>query len=154
MRELTMGDTFLGSSMLGMGAAMSVSNDKTAKSAGNMLMMVGGIMTAVGSAAHFVSAITSMTKALNTMNIAQLFANALAGPGGWAKIALGVGIAGAAAYGISKATSTVSAKEEKASVTVNQHIAGSVVSEREVVDLAHKGLLVKQDRSYSTGINR
>jgi len=154
MRELSTGAMFLGSTIWGMSAALQQSNNQTAKSAGNIMSMVGGIMVAVGSAAHFVSAITSMTKALNKMNIAQLFANALAGPGGWAKIAVGVGIAGAAAYGISKATSSVSAKEGKASVTVNQHIAGSVVSEREVVDLAHKGLLVKQDRSYSTGINR
>jgi hypothetical protein len=154
MRELSMGAMFLGTSMVGMGAAMSASNNQAAKSAGNILMMVGGIMSAVASAGQFISAITRMTSAINKMNIAQIFANALAGPGGWAKIALGVGIAGAAAYGISKATSTVSARESKASVTVNQHIAGSVVSEREVVDLAHKGLLVKQDRSYSTGINR
>jgi hypothetical protein len=152
MRELSMGAVFLGSSMLGMGVAMQQSNNQTVKGIGNMMALVGGILTAIGSAAHFVSARTKMTSALTKMNIAQIFANALAGPGGWAKIAIGVGVAGAAVYGMTKATQAMSAKEEKSGVSVTQYIAGSVVTQRELNDNVQKGLLLKGQRSGSTGI--
>jgi prophage DNA circulation protein len=152
MRELGFGAMFLGSAMLGMGVSMQQSNSQTVKSAGNMLALVGGIMTAVASSVQFVSAIAKMTSALNKMNIAQLIANALSGPGGWAKIAIGVGIVGAAAYGISKATSAVSSKEERAQNVVHNHIAGSVVTQNEIVDITQRGLIQKGGRQYSAGI--
>ncbi len=152
VRELAMGTSYLGSAMLGMSIAMRNSNNAALQGASNMLGMVGGIMTAVGSAAHFVSAIAKMTSALQKFNIAQAIANALSGPLGWAKLAVGIGVAGAAAYGITKMVGGMGGGGQGSTTVVNQYVQGSVVTQRELTDEMHGGLLIKQSRSASTGI--
>lgn len=152
IRELAMGTAYLGSAFLGMSVAMKNSNNASLQGVGNMLAMVGGIMTAVGSAAHFISAITKMTSALQKLNIAQVIANALSGPGGWAKLAIGGAVAGAAVYGVTKLMSKSGGTAATNQTVINQHIAGSVVTQRELTDNIQRGLILKADRSGSTGI--
>ena len=49
VRELSMGMMFMGATATSMGAAMQSSNSQAIKSAGSMIMLVGGIMSAVAS---------------------------------------------------------------------------------------------------------
>ena len=151
IRELAAGTSYLGSAFLGMSVAMKSSNNAALQGVSNIFAMIGGIGSAIGASVGFISAIGKMTHALQAMNIAQIIANALSGPGGWAKLAIGAGVAGAAIYGTTKMMQ--SAAEPKASTTtVNNYVAGSIVTQRELIDTTQKGLLNKQDRSFSTGI--
>jgi hypothetical protein len=153
IRELAQGTSYLGSAMLGMSVAMKSSNNAALQGIANMLGLVGGVMTAVGSATHFINAMTRMTSALQKFNIMQAIAAALSGPGGWIKLAAGVAIAGAATYGITKlASSSGGAGIKQGTTIVNQYVAGSIVSQREATDDIHAGLLTKGARSYGTGI--
>jgi hypothetical protein len=154
IRELSMGTAYLGSTMLGLGVAMQASNNEAVKGVGNMLAMSGGILTAVGSAAHFVNAIGKMVSALKALRVQQVLTQAFSGPAGWAMLAAGTAIAGATIYGMSRSspapvrTSTVNTQER---VTIIQNIAGSVVAQKQLVDDVHKGLLIKQQRG-TTGL--
>jgi len=154
LREMTAGVGYLGSAFLGMGISLKSSNNEAAKAAGGMLTMVGGMMTAVSAAVGFISAIAKMTSALQKLNIVQIIANALSGPGGWAKLAVGAAVAGGAIYGMTKLSQAGGAAQAAPPTVVNQYIAGSVLSQRELADSAHKGLLYKQGQNYNTGLRQ
>jgi hypothetical protein len=154
IRELAMGTSYLGGAMLGLSVAMKNSNNSALQGTANLLGMAGGILTAVGSAAHFVSAIAKMTSALQKFNVVQAIASALSGPAGWVKLAVGLGVAGVAVYGVSRAGRSETPISAKPLINITQNIAGSVVSERQLTDNVHKGMLIKQDRAYSIGLNR
>jgi len=152
-RELQMGAMFLGSSLMSMGVAMRASNNESLRGASNLMMMVGGISMAVGTASHFISAITKITSALQKMNVAQLIANVLQGPFGWAKILGGAAVLGLAGYATTRAiTSATSKGTASGGNTVNQYIAGDIVTQDKITDQMHRGLLMKSSRNYSTGI--
>jgi hypothetical protein len=150
-RELSQGTAYLSSMMMSMGVAMSATSNSTAKAFGNMLMMLGGIGNSITMAARFVSAMGRMTHALQQFNMAQLIANLLSGPAGWAKVLIGGALIGGAAYGISKVMSGGSGATTSTTV-VNNHIAGSVVTEQQVIDITHQGLLKKGTQNNTTGI--
>lgn len=153
LRELASGVMYLGGTFLALGVAMSSSNNETVKSIGNTVMMVGAFMTAIGSSVQFIAAISKMINALKALQIQQILTQAFSGPAGWATLAAGAAIAGGVVYGVSKYSS---AQSKASGTTVNnnvtQNIAGSVVTERQLTDNVHKGLLLKQNRAGSTGI--
>jgi len=154
-RELAMGVMFLGGSMLGLGVAMSQSNNEVLKSVGNIFMMAGSIMMAVGSSVQFIAAIGKMANALKALRLQQILTQAFAGPAGWASLAVGAAVAGGVVYGMSKYEGA-QAKSAGGASTVNnvtQHIAGSVVTERQLTDSVQQGLLQKGQRNYGTGVN-
>ena len=151
--EMSSGVRYMGTTFLALGVAMSTSNNETLKGIGNMVMMTGAIMTVVGSAAGFIGAIGQMVNALKALRVAQILTQAFSGPAGWATLAIGAGVAGAAVYGASRMSSGPTANPNaQQNITINQHIAGSVVSERRLTDNVQKGLLLKGSRSGSTGI--
>lgn len=156
MREMAMGVMFLGSTFVMLGASMRSSNNETTKNIGNVIMMAGALMTAVGSAFQFISAISKIIDALKKLSTAQILTQAFAGPAGWATLAIGGAVAAGAVYGISRyesaQTKATKAETAQAGTTVNQYIAGSVVTQRELIDDTHRGLLIKGQRSYTTGI--
>lgn len=153
--DLAMGATFMGTALIGMASAMEKSNSETIKGLGSTLSLVGGIMSAVGAATYFVYSVGKMVEALKALNIMLAIRNALQGPTGWAVLG-GAAIVGAGAiYGISKVTSGGSGgggRSETTNVTVHQHIAGSVVTEKQLVDSVQKGLVLKGQRNAGTGI--
>ncbi len=152
IRELAMGTSYLGSSFLAMSIAMKNSNNAALQGTGNLLGMVGGIMMAVGYATHFVSALAKMTSALQKFNIAQMISNMLMGPMGWLKMALGIGVIGAAAYGISRIAGGGVGERGGSTTIIHQYVQGSVVTQRELTDEIHGGLLIKKERNVSTGL--
>ncbi len=151
-RELSMGTAYLSSMMMSMGVAMNASGNATARTFGNMLLMIGGMGNAVTSAFRFVSAMGRMTHALQQFNVAQLIANLLSGPTGWARLLIGGALIGGAAYGISKMMSSSGTTGATNKTEVHNHIAGSIVTQQEVVDITHQGLLQKGAQNSTTGI--
>ncbi len=151
IRELAMGVTYLGTTFLGLGIALEKSQNPLAQSAGQMFAMVGGIMAAVGSAAHFVYAIGTMVKALKSLQIAQMLTQAFAGPTGWISLGVGAAVAGAAVAGVTmyeRSQSRVATQVNNVHVTVQ----GSVTTERNLVNAIQKGLVIKQQQNNTSGI--
>lgn len=154
VRELGMGVMFLGTTFVTLGASMRMSNDEGIKNVGTMIMYTGAVMSAIGGAVQFISAITKIIHALKALQVQQIITQALAGPAGWATLAAGAAIAGGAVYGVSRMQATetkVSGAQAKAGgTTVNQYISGSVVTERQLTDNIHRALLIKEQRSGNT----
>ena len=151
--EMSSGVRYMGTTFLALGLAMQSTNNETLKSIGNIVMMTGAIMTVIGSAAGFIGAIGQMVNALKALRIAQILTQAFSGPAGWATLAIGAGVAGAAVYGASRMNAGPRVNPNAPqNITINQHIAGSVVSERQLTDNVQKGLLLKGQRNPSTGI--
>jgi hypothetical protein len=151
VREMAMGVGFLGSTFIGLGTSLKNANNETMKTIGNTALMTGTILTAVASSLQFVSAISKMVKALNTLRNAQILASAFSGPLGWGKLAIGAAVAGgtiAAVSAVSKASSTTN--KSATSVTVN--VAGSIKTEREITDAVRKGIVEGQNKNKTSGI--
>ncbi len=143
IRELASGTAYLGSAFLGMGLAMKSSNVASLQSAGNMLTMVGGMMSAIGTTAHFVSAIAKMTNALKVLNVQQIIANALS-PGGWAKLAIGGVVAGGMIYGFSKMSSS---SAQNVTLENKTYLDGRVIAQN-----TRTNIIKLQNRTNSSGI--
>ncbi len=150
-RELSQGLGMLSNMALSMGIAMKASNNQTLQNMASMMMMVGGIGSAVTSAFRFVSAMGRMTHALQAFNFQQLIANLLSGPGGWAKLLIGGALVGGAAYGLTKMVSGGGSQATQVT-NINQHIAGSVITNQDVTDMAQQGLQLRVSKQGTTGV--
>ena len=125
IRELAMGVTMMGASFMAMGVALSQSSNQTAQSAGRFLMLSGSIMTAIGSAVQFVSAISKTIDALQKLAASEIFAEAMANP---LLPLLGVGAAAALTFGVTKGISSMNAGNTKVENTVNVNLDGKQVA--------------------------
>jgi hypothetical protein len=156
VRQLASCVTYLGATFMSMGVAMQNSNNQFLQSNSSTMIFIGGLLTAVGSAAQFISAISRIIDSLRKLAAAQILVKALSGPAGWATLAAGVAVAGVTIAGVSKMTSGTPAtsKTDKPVSTINitQNIAGSVTTERDLTNNLHRGLLLKEQRSNKTGI--
>jgi len=139
--DLAMGATFMGTAFLGMGAALERSDSQMLKSIGNMVNMVGGVMAFVGSTTMFIFAVSKMVESLRQLQIMQIITQALSGPKGWAVLAAGAGVAAAGVYGVSRLTKGAGVPQAAAGPTsVIVNVAGSVTTERKLVDAVQEGL--------------
>jgi hypothetical protein len=147
IRELAMGTTFLGVSFMGMGTMLKQSNIEMVAGIGNVLNLVGGVMAFVGASASFISAISKMVNALKALNVQQVIANALSGPGGWAKLAIGGAVAGGMIYGISRMS-------QGGGTTINQtnNFHGTVLTEKQAGETLRREFIKTQQRNNTTGI--
>jgi len=151
--DMAMGATFLGTAMLGLGTALEKSNNELAKSMSGMLKMVGGIISFAGGAVYFIYMVSKMVEGLKQLAIWQTITSALSGPAGWAKLGVGLGVAAGVGYGVSRLASGGGAPAQPSGPTnINLNVAGSVVTERELVDVVHEGLARKGDRNAGTGL--
>lgn len=153
-RELAMGVGFLGSTFIALGAQMRMSDSEGVKSIGTTIMYAGAIMSAASASVHLISSISKIISALKALQIQQIITQALAGPAGWAALAGGLAIAGGAVYGVSRmqaAEARVTRAEAKpGGTTVNQYIQGNVWTERQLIDSAQRGLIIKSQRNANT----
>jgi hypothetical protein len=147
IRELGMGVTYLGTTFLGLGIALQRSNSELGRSVGNTVLMVGAIMSAVGSSIQFISAIAKMIHALRALTAAQILAQAFS-PIGIATLAVGGIIAGVTMASVSNKAQTAVAK----GTTVNVNVQGSVVTARKLADEVRTEIIKTQDRNATSGI--
>ncbi|MCK5642368.1 MAG: hypothetical protein KAJ19_16295 [Gammaproteobacteria bacterium] len=149
--DLASGGLYLGASMLAMGAAMKSSSNEMVQMTGNTLTAVGGVMAFVGSTTMFIFSVSKMVESLKQLALWQTITAALGGPAGWAKLAIGAAVVGAGVYGISRLTRDSAGPAQTPTtgpagqVTVN--VAGSVVTEKRLVDSVQAGLAKKGDRN-------
>ena len=148
-RELAMGMTQIGVAALSVGVMMKESNNQLVSNIGNYVMLAGGIMSAVGSSLQFISAIAKSEDALKKLKAALISVEAFSGVPGWVALGVGAAVAVGATVGISKLTSS----ENKSNVVINNHIAGSVVTEKQLTATIQKNLLVKGQQNLTTGIH-
>jgi hypothetical protein len=146
IRELAMGVTYLGATLLGLGIALEKSNSPLAQSVGHMFMMVGGIAAAVGSSIQFISAIAKMVDALKKLQIMQMITQALAGPAGWVTLGVGVAVAGAVVG------ATMYERSQKGASQTNVHVTvqGSVIKEKDLAESVRRQVVLTQQRNYNT----
>ncbi len=147
--DLAMGATFMGTAFLGMGAAMAEADNVMISSIGNMMSMVGGVMAFVGSTTMFIFAVSKMVESLKQLALWQTITKALSGPKGWAMLAVGAAVAGAGIYTVSQLSGGAKAKAAAGGgdTTINVNVAGSVKTERDLVDGIQEGLALKGDRN-------
>jgi hypothetical protein len=145
MRQLAMGASYLGMSFVAMGVALDKMDSPLTKTAGNLLTTVGGIMAFIGTASHFIYAITSITKALQGMAIMQGITSALSGPAGWAKLGVGLAVAGGAAYGISRLASSASS----GNVTIQNHVN---LDGKQIYQSTKRNIILNQQQNRTSGI--
>ena len=124
--ELTRGMMQLGVATLGVGVAMKESNNQLISNIGNYVMLAGGLMSAVGSAAQLVKAITLITQALQRMIASEIIQKALSGPWGWAALVIGAAVAAGTVAGVSKYESTENKVNHNVDVKMGGRKLGSV----------------------------
>ena len=142
IRELAMGVTMMGASFMAMGVALSQSSNQTAQSAGRFLMLSGSIMTAIGSAVQFVSAISKTIDALQKLAASEIFAEAMANP---LLPLLGVGAAAALTFGVTKGISSMDKGNTKVENTVNVNLNG-----KQVADSVKQQLVINAQQNAKT----
>ena len=114
-RELAMGMTQIGVAAMGVGVLMRESNNQMISNVGNMVMLAGGMMSAVGASVHFISAVSKMISALKALQVQQIITNALSGPKGWAILAGAAVATGAGLYALNRT------QNNNANITVNNN---------------------------------
>ena len=144
-RELAHGLTSLGTAALGVGVAMEMSSNKAIEQAGQWVVMAGGIATAIGASFQFITSISTMVKGLKDLQVAEILAKAFSGWGGIAML----GVGAAAAVGVTAYATKMSRAENK--VTSSQVHTVNLDSNA-IATETHRQLLLKEQRSYSTGI--
>ena len=125
--ELTRGMMRLGTSTLMVGVAMKESHNQLVNNIGGYVMLAGGIMSAIGSAAMFIRSITMITQALQRLTQAEILAQAFSGPMGWAMLGLGAAVTAGAVVGISKYEKSEHKVQGTITATMNGRKVGSVV---------------------------
>jgi hypothetical protein len=109
LRELSMGMREVGAGVLGLGLALKSLNIPAAQTASNILMFVGGLMTAVAAIPQFIRGVTLLINAVKALMAAQIMQQAFAGPAGWAMLAGGVAVAAGAGYAVNRGMNKTSA---------------------------------------------
>jgi hypothetical protein len=143
IRELSMGTMMLGASFMAMGVALKGTNSALGQSVGQTLMMVGSIMTAIGSTVQFVSAISKTVDALQRLASSEAIAQAFANP---LLPILGIGAA-ALAIGAVKGMSSMNKNETKVDVKVNNSIDG-----KQLAATIRKQIVITQQQNNTSGI--
>lgn len=147
IREAAMGVSYLGMTFASMGIMLRQSESEMGKSTGTTLLMVGAIMTAVGSSLHFVKALVEIAKALRNVALWEAVVKAFQGPTGWVTLGVGAAVAAGSVAGINAMT-----KESNKSITVNNHIQGSVITDKQLADTIRRELVKTQQRNNTSGI--
>ena len=96
--------TAMGGALTAVGSLLGQLDNPLAKTASTFLMTGGAILMTVSAIGTMLPYLKNLIATLRTLAIIQTIVAALTGPVGWAKIGIGLGIAGAATAGIIAAT--------------------------------------------------
>ena len=141
IRELSMGVTMMGASFMAMGVALNGTNSALGQSVGQTLMMVGSIMTAIGSTVQFISSIDKTIDALQRLAQSEIITEALANP---LLPLLGIGAA-ALAIGAVKGISAEKKGETSVNNTVNVNLDG-----KQIATSVRKNTVITQGQNGGT----
>jgi hypothetical protein len=96
--------TAMGSAMTAVGSLVGQLDSPMAKMASTWLITGGAILTTTSAIIQMMPYLRTLITTLRSLAIVQTFVAALMGPIGWARIGIGLGIAGVATAGIMAAT--------------------------------------------------
>lgn len=149
---ITAATVYLGSTMLSMSIALERSSNEAARAAGNYMAVAGGMMTAVGSAAHFIQAAVYVANALKRVNLQMVLMKALSGPWGWATLAGAAAFAGLSFYAVTSARGGSGGGTHEVEKPVE--IRSTIVVDRQVLgETARTELLkIKQRNANDSGV--
>jgi len=125
--QLTRGMMQLGTSTLMVGFALKESHNQLESNIGSYVMLAGGIMSAIGSAAMFIRSITMITQALQRLTQAEILQQAFSGPMGWAALGVGAALAAGTAVGVSRYEKAKTRTQGTITATMNGKKVGAVV---------------------------
>jgi len=125
--ELTRGMMRLGTATLMVGVSLKESHNQLVSNIGGYVMLAGGIMSAIGSAAMFIRSITMITQALQRLTQAEILAKAFSGPWGWAALGFGAALATGTAVGVAKYEKSSNKVQGTITATMGGKKVGSVV---------------------------
>ncbi len=99
MQDLKLGLVAVGSAFTAVGSRVNRLDNPTAKLASDFLLTAGAIASTAGAILTMIPVIGNLIKWLRSLAIMQTLVKALSGPAGWAQLAIGLGVAGAAYAG-------------------------------------------------------
>lgn len=143
MMQFKMGLTVVGGALTSVGALINRVDSPLAKSVSTWLMTAGAIFSTTAAIVHMIPMISTLISSLKSLAIMQTIVKALSGPTGWLTLAGGVAIGATAAYGISTMTSS----SKPSGVTINNYVAGSVVTERQISDMTRRQIVITQGQN-------
>ncbi len=98
--QLNVALTAMGSALTAVGSLVGQLENPTAKMAATFLMTAGAMLSTVAAIGAMIGPVRMLIQQLRNLAIAQAIVQALTGPVGWAKIGIGLAVAGVATAGI------------------------------------------------------
>ncbi len=99
LKDLKLGLVAVGSAFTSVGSLINRIDNPTAKLAADFLLTAGAIASTAGAIITMIPVIKSLITWLRSLALVQTLVKALSGPAGWAQLAIGLGVAGAAFAG-------------------------------------------------------
>ena len=146
LREMRMGLMALGTTLTSAGSLLNRLDNDMAKSAGGALVWAGSIIATVGGILQMIRYLPGLIAQLRSLAVIQAILNSLAGPGGWAKLAVGAAIAGGAVYGMNKVMSSNATPQK---TTIENKI---YLDSRQLGSSVKKDIILQQQRNSTSGI--
>lgn len=143
IRELSMGTMMLGGSLLAMGVALKGTNSTLGQSVGQILMMVGSVTTAIGSAVRFISEIDKIVDGLHKLAESEIIVQALTNP---LLPLLGIAVAGGAIAGLS------ALQKNEAKTTIAVTSPPIYLNSKPISDAVRADIVKVQQRNPNSGI--
>jgi hypothetical protein len=129
--------TAVGGALTAVGALINQIDSPTAKLAATFLMTGGAIMTTVSAIIQMIPYIRSLITWLRSLAVSQAIVQALMGPVGWARLGIGLAVAGAATAGIVAMTGGFGGGGTgRGAINVNINTAAIMGNEQQARDLA------------------
>ena len=117
-------------------------DNPAAKMASNFLGISAAVLMTTSAIARWIPLIRQATASLQAMAVVRGILAALSGPAGWATLGIGAAIGVGATAGIMRAT-----RGQEGGTTQNIYVQGSIISERELADVARRNIVNTQQRN-------
>lgn len=140
-----------GAQVLGQFSALLGQMDSEgAKTAARILQVGNYIITTTVAITSFLPMIKQMITQLRTLAATQAIIKALSGPAGI--IGLGLGVGALAGLGVASAMGGSNQSVTERSITINNNVSGSVITERQLGDVVRREIIKSGDRNNSSGV--
>ena len=130
------------SALSSMGSLLRQIDNPLAKTMSNFLMIASAVLMSYSAMVRLIPVIKQVTAALQAQAAVRAVLAALSGPAGWAMLGVGAAVGVGATVGITRATRS---REEGPTQTI--YVQGSIISERELSDIARRNIVHTQQRN-------